>query len=220
MAKWLAWQTAVLTTQVRFQHETLQNFSATFQGHSTAAFYDAITGRTEFVISIVNSVKMVNWIGWWKKNYLLFTWEKNVLKTIISMSSHPKFVLRLFLKNIKKTNCKENIRFLGGSCRKCIYNFTDITKWLILFHLQTVGAGRHISSFLNFWKIKIWEANQNIFLKKSHFALIFSLRCVFLLERDRKRKKLRMWRSRQFNLIQKVVYFCLIGQKLWEQIHF
>ena len=30
------------------------------QGQCTAAFYDAITGPTEFIISIVNSVKMVN----------------------------------------------------------------------------------------------------------------------------------------------------------------
>ena len=30
------------------------------QGHWTAAFYDAVTGPTEFIISIVNSVKMVN----------------------------------------------------------------------------------------------------------------------------------------------------------------
>ena len=68
-------------------------------------------------------------------NYLLFTGEKNVFafpamehwrpkqlsdgkcveafsevsvtvkQKIISMSSYPKFVLRLFLKNVKKTNC-------------------------------------------------------------------------------------------------------------------
>ena len=36
----------------------MQVFSAV-QGHCTAAFYDAITGLTEF-ISIVNSVKMLN----------------------------------------------------------------------------------------------------------------------------------------------------------------
>ena len=37
----------------------IQVFSAA-QGHCTAAFYDAFTGPTEFIISIVNSVKMVN----------------------------------------------------------------------------------------------------------------------------------------------------------------
>ena len=33
-------------------------------------------------------------------------------------------------------------------------NFTDTTKLLILFHLQTLGAERHIPSFLNFLIIK------------------------------------------------------------------
>ena len=37
----------------------MQVFSAV-QGHCAAAFYDAITGPTEFIISIVNSVKIVN----------------------------------------------------------------------------------------------------------------------------------------------------------------
>ena len=37
----------------------MQVFSAV-QGHCTVAFYDAITGPPEFIISIVNSVKMVN----------------------------------------------------------------------------------------------------------------------------------------------------------------
>ena len=38
----------------------MQVFSAV-QGHCIEpAFYDAITGPTEFIISIVNSVKMVN----------------------------------------------------------------------------------------------------------------------------------------------------------------
>ena len=37
----------------------LQVFSA-MQGHWLLAFYDAITGPTEFIISLVNSVKIVN----------------------------------------------------------------------------------------------------------------------------------------------------------------
>ena len=58
MAKWLAWQTAVLRG-VCSSPTWMQVFSA-MQGHCIVAFYDAITGPTEFIISIVNSVKMVN----------------------------------------------------------------------------------------------------------------------------------------------------------------
>ena len=58
MVKWLAGQTAVLTARVRIPHEC--RFSVTVQGHCTGAFYDAITGPTEFINSIVNSVTMVN----------------------------------------------------------------------------------------------------------------------------------------------------------------
>ena len=44
MAKWVAGQTAVLTVSVQYKIIALP------------AFYDAITGPTEFIISIVNSV--------------------------------------------------------------------------------------------------------------------------------------------------------------------
>ena len=37
----------------------MQLFSAV-QGYCAAAFYGAITGPTEFIISVVNSVKIVN----------------------------------------------------------------------------------------------------------------------------------------------------------------
>ena len=37
----------------------MQAFGA-MQGYCTATFYDAITGLTEFIIFIVNSVKIVN----------------------------------------------------------------------------------------------------------------------------------------------------------------
>ena len=59
MAKWSAGPTAVLTARVRFQLETL---TAGFQCKviELHAFYDVITEQTEFVVSIVNSVKIVN----------------------------------------------------------------------------------------------------------------------------------------------------------------
>ena len=58
MARWLAGQTAVLTARVRAPHEC--RFSVQCKAIALPAFYDAITGPTEFIISIVNSVKMVN----------------------------------------------------------------------------------------------------------------------------------------------------------------
>ena len=58
MAKWLAGQTAVLTVRVRAPHDF--RFSAKCKVIALPAFCDAITGPTEFIISIVNSVKMVN----------------------------------------------------------------------------------------------------------------------------------------------------------------
>ena len=56
MALWLAEQTAVLTAPVRASHEC--RFPV--QCKVIAAFYDAITGPTELIISIFNLVKMVN----------------------------------------------------------------------------------------------------------------------------------------------------------------
>ena len=58
MAMWLAGQTAPLTARV-LAPTWMQVFSAV-QGHCTTAFYDAITVPTEFIISVVNSVKVVN----------------------------------------------------------------------------------------------------------------------------------------------------------------
>ena len=51
---------------------------------------------------------------------------------------------------------------------------------MILFHLQTLGAGRHIPIFLNFCIIKFWKR-----FKKTIFE---NVRFFFLLERDLKRK--------------------------------
>ena len=86
-----------------------------------------------------------------KKSFIIHLREARVEKKIVSTSSHPKFVLRLFLKNVMKTNFMEIYAF-RGSCRRAIfsYNFTDITKLMILFHLQTLGAGCQDSFFFNF----------------------------------------------------------------------
>ena len=43
--------------------------------------------------------------------YIIHVREKRVKQKIISTSFHPKFVSRLLLKNVKKTNFIENIGF-------------------------------------------------------------------------------------------------------------
>ena len=58
MAKWVAGQTGVLTAGVRASHDC--RYSVLCKVIALPAFYDAITGPTEFIISIVNSVKMEN----------------------------------------------------------------------------------------------------------------------------------------------------------------
>ena len=52
-------------------------------------------------------------------------------------------------------------------------------KFLILFHFQTLGAGRHIPNYVT----------SNIFFLMFHFVCLCR---VFLLEREGKCKKLRM----------------------------
>ena len=56
MAMWLAGQAAVLKERIRAPHEC--RFSVQCKVIALPAFYDAITGPTEFIICIVTSVKM------------------------------------------------------------------------------------------------------------------------------------------------------------------
>ena len=58
MAKWLPGQTAVLTARVRAPHECRSSVQC--KVIALPALYDAITGPTDFIISIVISIKMVN----------------------------------------------------------------------------------------------------------------------------------------------------------------
>ena len=58
MATWLAGQTAVLAALVRAPHDC--RFSVQCKVIELPAFCDTITGPTEFIISLVNSVKLVN----------------------------------------------------------------------------------------------------------------------------------------------------------------
>ena len=63
MAKWLSGQTTVLTARVNsnLTRDTSDcRFLVECKVIALLAFYDAITGPTEFIISIINSVKMVD----------------------------------------------------------------------------------------------------------------------------------------------------------------
>ena len=75
-----------------------------------------------------------------KKICLLFSWEKNILnKQYVLWGLKHSLFLDFFCKT-KKTICTENTCFMGP-CRKCIfYNFADKAKFMILFHLQILGA--------------------------------------------------------------------------------
>ena len=94
-----------------------------------------------------------------KKIFIIHLREKCFKHKIISMSCQQMFVSRLFWhRTLWGPGGPRRLgpRTFRGSCRKCIfaYNFTDRTKFRILFHLQTLGAGRHIPNFFNFRIIK------------------------------------------------------------------
>ena len=105
------------------------------------------------------------------------------------MSSHRKFVSRLFLKNVKKMNCKENI-CIQEVLQKSSYNFTDITNFILYFiyddQVQSITY-----QFYEFLKNKNLRSKSTFFLKKK----IFCLCCMFLLEKDRifKKSYLTVW---------------------------
>ena len=145
-----------------------------------------------------------------KKKILIHLREKRIKQKIISTCSHPKFVLRFFLKNVKKTNCLK-YTLLWGSCRKPIssYNFTDIIKLTILFHLQWLGAERHIPV------LRISEKQKFL----NHIFCIFFVCVACFYWNEIEYSKSGMWRSRQFSVLQRDVCFSLLGKKLWEEIH-
>ena len=112
----------------------------------------------------------------------------------------------------------ENI--LLGVCRKIffLYNFTDIIKFIILFHLQRLGAHNKVSRFSNFWKIK-WRKIDNSFPSLTFLSTCL-LYCVIL---SGNRWKIIFWKTllyAQLNSQQTYVRFNLVGQKLWEKIPF
>ena len=130
-------------------------------------------------------------------------------------------------KRSKQNKCKENelhrkYMFFGGGVLQETYlsyiqqQFHRYNKIYGLFHLPWLGASH--TGFANFWKLKIWEANQKFFSTNYIFKLFFCFVCFYLKEIEY--SKSGMWQSRQFNFLQNVVCFSLLGQKLWEEIHF
>ena len=129
------------------------------------------------------------------------------------------FVSRSFRWNAKKTIWKENSLLGGPAENESSPIISDTTKFMILIHLQTLGAGRHIQSFLNFWILNFWKIYiyiYNFFLHVTFASLVLH----FFTGKRSKTQLLRMWRSRLFNSLHNGVCFSLLGQKLWEKIHF
>ena len=160
-------------------------------------------------------------IGWCKKkNY--YSPERKTCLTKNNKHVFPsKVCFNTFSEKRKENELHGRYMLLGGPAenRGSSYNFTNITKLMILFHLQWLGRSRAShTSFANFWKIKIWEANQ-FFPQICIFCPFFVCVACFYWK-EIKYSKSGMWLSRQFNFLQNDVCFSLLGQKLWEEIHF
>ena len=158
-------------------------------------------------------------IRWWKKLFIIHLREKRVKQKIISTSSHPKFVSRLFLKNVKTTNCIENISFYGVLKNYLPLQFHRDNKIYDFISFTMTRSRASHTGFVNFWKIKIWEANQFFFQKIKFFAYFLFVLQVFTGKRSNIQKVV-CDGLRQFNLLQNDVCFSLLGQKLWEEIRF
>ena len=82
--------------------------------------------------------------------------RKKRVKQKISMCSHPKFVSRLFLNNVKKTNCIKNKRFWGVLQKT--YLLLQFHRYNKIYHFISFTMTRSRAShadFANFCKIKI-----------------------------------------------------------------
>ena len=84
VAKWLAGQTAVLTTRVRTSLLTPDcRYSVQCKVIALLAFHDAIRGPTEFIISLLNWVKMINMPYWHDYPSLMEEKSLNIFLSVI-----------------------------------------------------------------------------------------------------------------------------------------
>ena len=130
--------------------------------------------------------------------------------------------LKTFSVKRKEYDLHRQYTFLGRISRKCIfsYNFTARTKFMILFHLQRLGAQRCNPRFFNFWKIKCRKWSWIFIFQILRF---YAIVCGFVLFFFRNKWKIifgRLQRYWQLNSIQNDVWFNHLGQKLRENIHF
>ena len=116
--------------------------------------------------------------------------------------------------------CIENIWFWGVWIKSIFfYNFTDIIKFMALFHLQRLGAEIKSSCFLNLKKIKYRKIIKFSFVQILRFHKIACCFVVLFLEPDGFFfQKALLYR--QLNSLQNDLCFKHLGEKLWKKIHF
>ena len=94
--------------------------------------------------------------GWITKKNIYYSPER---KTFSTENNNHELTSNVCFQPIS-VKCKENYldrkyRLLGGPAENAsLSTISQIMKLTILFHLQILGAGHHIPSFLNFCIIK------------------------------------------------------------------
>ena len=125
-----------------------------------------------------------------KKLFIINLREKHYKQQYVSYGLKHRLFLDFFHKTKRKWFAQK-ICFLGALQKnELIYNFTDIIKYIFLFHLWMLGTQLKISHFLNFWKIKC----RKIFLTNFSQNYIFLNNCLwFCFLFSRKRWKIFFW---------------------------
>ena len=132
------------------------------------------------------------------------------------MSSHPKFVSRLFLKNVNKMNYIGTIRFQGVRQKSHFLQFHRQNKIDDFISFTNTWSRDHHSEFFEFLKNKYFRSKSVFFGQKiTFFAYYLFVLHVFTGKRL-KTQKLQMLRSRQFNFLQNDVCFSLPRSKTVE----
>ena len=74
--------------------------------------------------------------------------------------------------------------------------------------------------FCKFLKNNFFLKQLKFFSSKNHIFWIFLVCAAYFYWKEIEYSKSGMWQSRQFNFLKNDVCFSLLGQKLWEEIHF